>query len=290
VGWSEAISLPHPLKCLGRNGWVEGWGNSPENQVLRPAAGPHPENPYPDISFFLAKMLHPSTQLLIMKDLSGVEQQKGVEQLPHPMIRSPWSDRLMESLIGKRFGRWLVQDVCAIRGARRRMYWLCRCDCGTDKEVLGASLKNGDSTGCTNCQEYGGRRGRRSMSDFEAAVKRMWSAYRNNAPRRSYEFLLSEGEFRGLITQPCGYCGRLSEELYASYAGYKAVAINGLDRVDSSRGYVLDNVVPCCKDCNYMKRRYSVEDFFAHVKRIVDYINQPVFKSQDRDSAAAPAI
>jgi hypothetical protein len=50
-------------------------------------------------------------------------------------------------LCGKRFGRWIV-----LRGTDRKTgsnyYWACRCDCGTEKEVLGTTLKNGTSKSC----------------------------------------------------------------------------------------------------------------------------------------------
>lgn len=53
-------------------------------------------------------------------------------------------------LTGQRFGRWTVleeaptkkKDWCTVR------YWHCRCDCGTEKNVLQANLLNGDSKSC----------------------------------------------------------------------------------------------------------------------------------------------
>jgi hypothetical protein len=43
---------------------------------------------------------------------------------------------------------------------------------------------------------------------------------------------------------------------------------NGVDRVDSGRGYTVDNCVPCCKFCNLMKRNYTPEFFLAHTSKI----------------------
>jgi hypothetical protein len=54
-------------------------------------------------------------------------------------------------LTGRRFDRWLVLN----QAPSRRMpcgvpavYWLCRCDCGAEKEVYGGSLRNGVSRSC----------------------------------------------------------------------------------------------------------------------------------------------
>lgn len=43
---------------------------------------------------------------------------------------------------------------------------------------------------------------------------------------------------------------------------------NGLDRVDSSKGHTVDNVVPCCWRCNRMKMDMTHAEFHAHISRI----------------------
>lgn len=50
-------------------------------------------------------------------------------------------------LRNKRFGKWLVLDVSSIY--KPRYYkWLCRCDCGTERYVLGNDLRTGASAAC----------------------------------------------------------------------------------------------------------------------------------------------
>ena len=61
-----------------------------------------------------------------------------------------------------------------------------------------------------------------------------------------------------LKTRKCHYCG--SEKS------------NGIDRIDSSLGYLPDNVLPCCKICNYMKNNHSYKFFVEHIKKIVENI------------------
>ena len=46
---------------------------------------------------------------------------------------------------------------------------------------------------------------------------------------------------------------------------------SGIDRVDSSKDYNIDNVVPCCAMCNLAKRNYSDEDFLKWIKRVYEY-------------------
>lgn len=56
------------------------------------------------------------------------------------------------------------------------------------------------------------------------------------------DFSLLIDDYAALIARPCHYCGGPLNETAV-----------GLDRMDNSKGYVLGNVVPCCKECNEIK-------------------------------------
>jgi hypothetical protein len=49
-------------------------------------------------------------------------------------------------LTGKRFGRWVVEHLCADSGNVK--FWSCVCDCGTRRRVFGGDLKRGGSKSC----------------------------------------------------------------------------------------------------------------------------------------------
>ena len=66
----------------------------------------------------------------------------------------------------------------------------------------------------------------------------------------SLPFELYESQLWG---KPCHYCEG-------------DIEITGLDRKDNNRGYVPDNVVPCCYDCNTKKGTKPYQDFIAEVK------------------------
>jgi hypothetical protein len=56
----------------------------------------------------------------------------------------PGMPNIPTPLEGLTFGRWTVLSPVP----NRRRYWLCRCRCGKEKEVFGASMTNGSSTSC----------------------------------------------------------------------------------------------------------------------------------------------
>ena len=50
-------------------------------------------------------------------------------------------------LTGQKFGRWkVIEKVPNLKS--RDSKWLCQCDCGQTKEVLGKNLRNGRSSSC----------------------------------------------------------------------------------------------------------------------------------------------
>jgi hypothetical protein len=51
-------------------------------------------------------------------------------------------------LTGRRFGRWVVLSYGGHRKPDPNIYWLCRCDCGTVKTIVGNSLRGGGSKSC----------------------------------------------------------------------------------------------------------------------------------------------
>lgn len=51
------------------------------------------------------------------------------------------------SLVGRRFGRWSVVDEAPLSPRYQRRF-LCRCDCGRTRSVLGFSLTTGRSLSC----------------------------------------------------------------------------------------------------------------------------------------------
>lgn len=55
-------------------------------------------------------------------------------------------------LVGKRYGRLIVLENRG-KDKNRNYYWLCRCDCGNEKVVMGENLKRGLTKSCGCLQD-----------------------------------------------------------------------------------------------------------------------------------------
>jgi hypothetical protein len=157
---------------------------------------------------------------------------------------------------------------------RRESGWLCRCDCGVVKVIRTGNMLLTKSCGCL-VRETSAENGRKSgtlIKDREQFLAgRVANYYRANARNRGLDWLLSKEHVRDLILSPCHYCKVSSSNTFNtrnSSGEVESLSHNGIDRVDSSKGYVDGNVVPCCKICNTAKLNLTVDEFYDWVRRV----------------------
>lgn len=170
-------------------------------------------------------------------------------------------------LTGMRFVKLLVMKEVGGRYKNRpRSHWLCRCDCGNEITVASGLLNSGNiqSCGCYRRdyfkKEYG-------LASFNS----LWSRYVSGARKRKIDFSLTKDEFKYLINQNCSYCGCEPHLKIKSKCDNGDLIYNGVDRIDSSRGYEIGNVATCCWDCNRIKGEMKTEDLIFHLEKMLDF-------------------
>jgi 5-methylcytosine-specific restriction endonuclease McrA len=173
--------------------------------------------------------------------------------------------------IGKRFNQWVVLALDARRTPSGGSYVLCRCDCGTEKAVNWGHLSHSRSKDC-GCARRGKTRkmglANRKHDGVSATNTRML-AYRRRAIKCGLDFLLTRDQFISLTTGNCHYCGRPPYQVETPFnPDTGSFVYTGIDRVDSSIGYILENCVSCCRFCNVAKSDMSVGDFKQLIVRI----------------------
>lgn len=180
------------------------------------------------------------------------------------------------NLIGQRFGKLVVIGL-ADRHSHGKQYWDCQCDCGNSHVISTTHLMHSKTRSC-GCLVSEARRN----PGTETAFNIIYQGYALGAKKRQgHLFLLSREDFRALIFQNCHYCGspparRALPKGRRIKDGQGTFLYNGIDRLNNSKGYEPDNVVPCCTTCNLAKRAMSVEEFdtwislvYAHRQGIV---------------------
>lgn len=163
-------------------------------------------------------------------------------------------------LTGQKFGKLFV--ISRVKNNRDMVQWNCQCDCGKKTIVSSASLKSGNtkSCGCMSCIK--------KYSDESMASKHaLYYRYKYSAKKRDIFFELSFEQVMFLMQQNCYYCGKPPSQYKNHPDAIKGLLYNGIDRLDSKKGYVFSNAVSCCKGCNYLKWNRNKNEFIEWLKK-----------------------
>ena len=96
----------------------------------------------------------------------------------------------------------------------------------------------------------------KERNKYDSTLPQKYKLYLMRANKKQLSFELTIKQFNEIVSKPCTYCGNSS---------------NGVDRLDSLKGYSLDNSQPCCSMCNMMKYIHSQEVFLSHVAKIYEH-------------------
>lgn len=180
---------------------------------------------------------------------------------------------LHKNLVGQRFGRLIVlEKLEGIQTKFKRVHirWLCKCDCGSLKKVFGCNLRDGKTKSCGCLWRYCG---------VKSIRNRVLCGYKDGARTRNLSWCLSDKDFDFLTSQNCYYCGIAPSSIRTNNGNGKtkfSFVYNGIDRLDNTKGYEIDNSVSCCKICNKAKDVLTAKDFILWASRVSEHCKNNV--------------
>lgn len=87
------------------------------------------------------------------------------------------------------------------------------------------------------------------IAKYARTLKGRYTALKCTCKRKNLQ-ILTKRDYAVMLKLPCTYCD-----------GPLSGSGSGLDRINPGGNYSLDNVVPCCGDCNWLKgRRLTVQE------------------------------
>jgi len=159
-------------------------------------------------------------------------------------------------LSGKKFGRWTVIER---RGSRDHSYrWFCRCGCGTERVVQGASLRQGISLSC-GCYKI----------ERTIATKTTHGLSGTSAYRR-WRDDIRKGKEHKLDT---GWTPEMEQALYEQQTAcvlcrsIHPLSVDHVEPISRGHGLYPGNAVILCKSCNSTKSNKPLEDLPAANRR-----------------------
>lgn len=210
-------------------------------------------------------------------------------------------------LTGQKFGRLTVISRAEdMKDKNHKVLWHCVCECGNKVSVRASSLTKGLTRSCGCLQKEKASELNSLLREYDEngmitkricqRCKRMlpinnyyknsttadghsgvckycqsfslygrYNMYKKGAKARNLIFDLTVDQFDEITRQECYYCGEYS-------GNYFDKSFSGIDRIDSSKGYESNNVVPCCDMCNRMKLDYNLDTWINKMKKILNHL------------------
>lgn len=179
---------------------------------------------------------------------------------------------------GDKFHRLTVVSFAETKlrkDGQTRSYWNVICECGKTNVISSDNLGNVISCGCRRVESAHemwpkGVIANKKYTPAEASKRFLWNSLKSQKRKKCD---LSFEDFDRLTNMNCHYCDVKPSQKVNAFTFIKrknenienlrdgTIFWNGLDRVDTSKHYYLENVVTCCGICNVAKSDLTVERF-----------------------------
>ena len=170
-------------------------------------------------------------------------------------------------IIGKQFGKLVVLSMSPNHNYRSRASrWICKCDCGNEKEISGQKLitHRVKSCGCL-------ARTSSNFSGHGSLSGKYWGHTQKGARERNLEFSITIKQAWDMFQKQNGKCALSGLPIEIKRC---SVHTASLDRIDSSAGYTLDNIQWVHKDVQKLKNNFPEERLFFLCEKITSHMQK----------------
>lgn len=161
------------------------------------------------------------------------------------------------------------QILHEVKSKRNLRHVKCKCKCGKEfiRRVYLLKRNPYSSCGCSNVLTQSKNRKFSKYSAFEDINSQYWKSVLNGAILRNLEFdITAEDVWKQYIKQnrKCSLSGLDIHFQKENFHRLRYLQTASLDRINSSKGYTIDNIQIVHKDVNIMKQNFS-EEYFINI-------------------------
>jgi hypothetical protein len=174
--------------------------------------------------------------------------------------------RLVQNIEGQKFGNLTVINFVGV--IKRIGIWKCKCDCGNIKDIRYRDLKSGNSKTC-GCSKLYQNTKSHNWKGYEGLPKTIFCIINKNAKKRNLNIDIDIKYIWELYLNQSRKCAISGLDIiFSNKVTERNITTASLDRIDSSKGYIVGNVQWVHKDINKMKMDIPQDEFISYCKII----------------------
>jgi len=170
------------------------------------------------------------------------------------------SSKRFKDITGKKYGKLTALYPSYVKN--KRTYWSCECECGIICIIGSAHLATGatKSCGCLKKEAHKEltKRNFKGINDLSSTY---FSQIQRSARNRNLELTVTKEFLWDLFVEQHRKCALSGEGITLIKGRDTSIQTASLDRIDSSKGYVVGNVQWVHKVVNILKNNLSDTDF-----------------------------
>lgn len=178
-------------------------------------------------------------------------------------------------MVGKKYGMLLPFELHGIYNTKTKNYAYslkCLCDCGKHKIISAVAIKAGRTTSC-GCRrdQYQKITGKNSKTytGYEDIRGRYWEVIKKRASKRGVEFTITKEQVWELYLKQDRKCALSGIAIVFGISEALRATTASIDRIDSNKGYTIDNIQLLHKKVNIMKNVFTEDEFIGWCRQIV---------------------
>lgn len=181
-------------------------------------------------------------------------------------------------LTGKTFGYWHVMGRALHNDHSGKPLWVCECElCHKEYNVAGKALRGGHSSSCRDCRNtyrFSGE-SHPHWKGYKDIPHAFWNSIITSARQRNIDFDISIQDAWKLLERQDFKCALTGLDISIKHiqSRRKQECTASLDRIDSSQGYLPNNVQWVHKTINRMKWDLNQSDFISFCSLVAEYNN-----------------
>jgi len=169
--------------------------------------------------------------------------------------------------IGTKFNK--LEYLGESKGKYGHPLWKMKCECNHIVYMSYYNVSIGKTKTCRYCVNKGNRA---KWSGYEEISGSFFSKINRNAKKRNLEFNITIKDIWDLYIKQDRKCALTGQPIFFDRKSNPQIENCSLDRIDSHKGYILDNIQLTTKKINMAKQNLNNEEFINLCRNVVNNI------------------